>query len=54
LLESLPLPPGLRAVMEAFIAQHHVERAFHKRRRDRADPDALGRRPGGRRGGEAE
>jgi hypothetical protein len=45
LLESMPLPPGLQAAMEAFCAQHHVERAFHKRRRDRADPDSLGTRP---------
>lgn len=48
LLESLPMPPGLRALAEAFVAQHHVEQAFHKRRRDRADPEALGKRPGGR------
>ena len=52
LLESLSLPPGLRAVTEAFVARHHVERSFHKRRRDRADPEAMaGRRnrrgPGG-------
>lgn len=44
LLESLPMPPRLRAVAEAFVAQHHVERVFHKRRRDRANPEALGRR----------
>jgi hypothetical protein len=44
LLESLPLPAGLRAVTEAFVAEHHVERGFHKRRRDRADPEALARR----------
>lgn len=44
LLEALPMPPGLRAVTEAFVAQHHVERSFHKRRRDRADPEALARR----------
>ena len=49
LLEALPLPPGLRARLEAFVAQHHVERMPHKRRRDRADPEALGHRPGGRR-----
>ncbi len=47
LLESLPMPPGLRAVTEAFVARHHVEQAFHKRRRDRADPEALGGRRGG-------
>ncbi len=55
LLESLPMPPGLRAATEAFVARHHVERAFHKRRRDRADPEALGRRgqvgPSGAAGG---
>jgi hypothetical protein len=44
LLEALPMPPGLRAVTEAFVAEHHVERRFQKRRRDRADPEALGRR----------
>jgi hypothetical protein len=44
LLESLPMPPGLRAVTEAYVAQHHKERAFHKRKRDRADPEALARR----------
>lgn len=44
LLEALPMPPGLRAVTEAFVAQHHVERRFYKRRRDRADPESLARR----------
>lgn len=43
LLESLVMPARLRAAVEAFVAQHHVERTFHKRRRDRADPDALAR-----------
>jgi hypothetical protein len=51
LLESLPMPPGLRAAAEAFMARHHVERAFHKRRRDRADPEALARRGRGQGGG---
>ncbi|SDD75992.1 DUF3305 domain-containing protein [Belnapia rosea] len=50
LLESLVLPDWLRPVVDAFILEHHVERAQHKRRRDRADPDSLGTRPGGRRG----
>lgn len=49
LLESLAMPAGLRAVAEAFVARHHVERAFHKRQRDRADPEALARGGGGRR-----
>ena len=43
LLEALPMPPGLRAAAEAFVGEHHVERRFHKRRRDRADPEALAR-----------
>jgi hypothetical protein len=54
LLESLPIPPGLRAATEAFVARHHVERGFHKRRRDRADPEALAAPPPGRRGRAAE
>ena len=29
-------------VIEAFVAEHHVERPFYKRKRDRADPEALG------------
>ncbi len=41
LLESLPMPPGLRAAAEAFVRVHHRERGAHKRRRDRADPEAL-------------
>ena len=44
LVEALPMPPGLLARTAAFVAQHHVEQPFHKRRRDRADPEALGRR----------
>ena len=38
LLESLPMPARLRMVVEAFVAQHHVERSFQKRTRDRAGP----------------
>ncbi|MFC7475460.1 DUF3305 domain-containing protein [Dankookia sp. GCM10030260] len=49
LLEAVPMPPGLRAAAEAFVAEHHVERIFRKRRRDRADPEALAH--GGARGG---
>lgn len=51
LVEALPMPPGLLAATAEFVARHHVEREFYKRRRDRADPEALGRRgPGGRPG----
>lgn len=44
LLESLPLPAFLHAPLAAFVAQHHRERQFFKRRRDRADPEAMARR----------
>ncbi|MEO3471931.1 DUF3305 domain-containing protein [Roseomonas sp. CAU 1739] len=44
MLESLPLPPGLRLVVERFVAEHHKQREFHKRKRDRADTEALGTR----------
>jgi hypothetical protein len=47
MLESLPLPGFLRDPALAFIAAHHKERGFHKRRRDRADPEALARRAPG-------
>jgi hypothetical protein len=44
LLEALPMPPGLAAAAAAFVAEHHKEHQFFKRKRDRADPDALARR----------
>jgi hypothetical protein len=45
-LESLPLPAFLLGPARDFVARHHKERGFHKRRRDRADPEALApRRP---------
>jgi hypothetical protein len=33
--------------VEDYVARHHVERTFHKRQRDRADPEVLAR--GGKR-----
>lgn len=44
LVEALPMPPGLLALTADFVARHHQDRAFHKRKRDRADPEALARR----------
>jgi uncharacterized protein DUF3305 len=44
LVESVPMPEPVRALIEAFVAEHHVERPFFKRKRDRADPQALARR----------
>ncbi len=44
LVEAAPMPDVLRAAIESFIAQHHVEKEFVKRERRRADPEALARR----------
>ena len=44
LVDAVPMPAAVRAMLEAFIAEHHVERPFIKRKRDRANPEALARR----------
>jgi hypothetical protein len=44
LVEAIPMPPAVQAIVEAFVAEHHVERPFVKRKRDRADPQVLARR----------
>jgi hypothetical protein len=44
LVEAVPLPEVLRDAVEKFIAEHHVEREFFKRKQRRADPEALARR----------
>jgi uncharacterized protein DUF3305 len=44
LVDAVPMPEAVRAVVESFVAEHHVEHPFQKRERDRADPEALARR----------
>ena len=44
LVEAVPMPAMVAETIEAFVAEHHVERAFAKRTRDRADPEVLARR----------
>ncbi len=44
LVESVPMPDSIRTVLEAFVAEHHVDQPFFKRKRDRPDTEALGRR----------
>ena len=44
LVEQVPMPEAIRQLVAAFVAEHHVEQPFVKRKRDRADPEALGRR----------
>jgi Protein of unknown function (DUF3305) len=46
LVEAVPMPEPIAEAVAAFVAEHHVERAFEKRKRDRANPEALGRRRG--------
>jgi hypothetical protein len=47
IVEAVPMPASVHKVVVSFVAKHRVERTFEKRRRDRADPEALAR--GGRR-----
>ena len=35
LVETVPMPDGIVEALEAFVAEHHVERPFFKRQRDR-------------------
>ncbi len=44
LVDVVAMPEPVRAVVDAFITEHHVDRPFIKRKRDRANPDAMGRR----------
>ncbi len=44
LVETVAMPDAVREVLETFVAEHHVEQTFYKRKRDRANPEALGRR----------
>ncbi len=44
LVEAVAMPPLLLETVAAFFAEHHVEVAFEKRKRRRADPEALARR----------
>jgi uncharacterized protein DUF3305 len=50
IVEPVPMPEPIRAAIEAFILEHHQEQVFEKRKRDRADPDAMARRGPGQRG----
>ena len=47
LVEQVPMPAAIQHVVAAFVAEHHVEQPFVKRKRDRADPEAMARRTPG-------
>jgi hypothetical protein len=44
LVEAVVMPKPMQETIAAFIAEHHVEQVFVKRKRDRANPEALARR----------
>jgi hypothetical protein len=43
IVEAVAMPEPLRHTIAAFVSEHHVERVFEKRTRDRADPEVLAR-----------
>jgi len=44
LVDTVPMPLAVQQTLASFVAEHHVERSFSKRERDRADPEKVGRR----------
>jgi hypothetical protein len=44
IVEPVPMPDVVRDTVAAFVAEHHVERQFFKRKRDRQDTESLARR----------
>ena len=38
LIEAVPMPPDIAEIVERFVAEHHVERPFVKRKRDQQGP----------------
>ena len=44
LVETVPMPGTIVEIVAAFVAEHHVERQFVKRKRDRQDTESLARR----------
>jgi hypothetical protein len=50
-VEAVPMPRELQVKVLAFVEAFHIERRFEKRKRDRADPEALARGAQTRRGG---
>jgi hypothetical protein len=44
LVDSVPMPRAVEAVVTDFVSEHYVEQPFQKRKRDRADPQAMARR----------
>jgi len=48
LVAAVPMPAAIIETIDSFIAEHHVERPFNKRQRDRGEPQMPGRHSDGR------
>ena len=48
LVATVPMPAAIIGTIDNFIAEHHVERPFSKRQRDRGEPQMPGRHSGDR------
>ena len=44
LVDAVPMPEALRRIIEAFIAEHHVEQPVYRRKRDGRGPEATASR----------
>jgi Protein of unknown function (DUF3305) len=44
IVEDVPMPEPIWNAIDAFVAEHHVERPFYKRKRNHVDTDTPGRR----------
>jgi hypothetical protein len=44
IIDTVPMPREVHERLAAFVAAHHVERPFVKRKRDRANPEAMAAR----------
>lgn len=44
LVEQVPMPNSIQRTVADFVTKHYVEQPFVKRKRDRANPEALARR----------
>jgi len=44
LVEAVPMPSSIQTAIAGFVTEHHIDRNFSKRVRDRADPDIMSRR----------
>lgn len=47
LVATVPMPLPINEIVESFVAEHHVERSFFKRQRDRSASQSPTRRSGG-------